>query len=385
MRERTSRVGLSVKLLMALAMMASSGLFAAALDGTWQGIVSPPENQEHLRTVLKIAGADGATIKATFYSPDQTYLAFPATLTLKGDVVKLSIPGIGANYDARLSKDGETMVGTIKAGVFPTPVSWTLKRVKPEEAWALREPPTPPKPLMNPDPSFEVATVKPSPPDSTRAGMDMKGDLFSVMNLSLLNLMTFAYDTNRHQIAGAPAWFTTERFDITGKPEGEGTPSQDQMRVMLRKLLAERFQLAVRRDKQEMPVYTINVSKSGSKFSRTEKTGDTPFIVMPRPGTLAMSNASMADLCRVYQSLLDRPCVDQTGLAGRYEFSLVWTPDRPGVPAPNPTGLAATPDNANLAPDIFLATQEQLGLKIEAGKSRIEVLVIDKVERPTGN
>lgn len=167
------------------------------------------------------------------------------------------------------------MVGTIKAGVFPTPVPWTLKRVKPEEAWAIPERPKPPKPLANQDPSFEVATVKRSQPDSQMRGMRMEGRTFSITNLTLAFLVTFAYDLNAHQIVGAPAWFTTERFDITGKPEGEGQPTPDQTRIMLRKLLADRFQLLVHRDRQEVPVYTLNVAKSGLKLSKTEKKGET--------------------------------------------------------------------------------------------------------------
>jgi uncharacterized protein (TIGR03435 family) len=372
-----------LKPLLTLALLVQSGLFAQDLSGTWQGFV-PGENNVHLRTVLKVAPPDGGVIKASFYSIDQTYLAFPATITLKGDVVKLEIPGVGAIYDAKLNKAGDTLEGTIRPGIFPTAVPWTLRRIKPEEAWAIPEPPKQPKPLANADPSFEVATVKLTPPDAQMRGMRMQGNTFSITNMTLAFLVTFAYDLNMHQIIGAPGWVSTERFDITGKPEGEGTPTQEQTRVMLRKLLADRFQLVVHRDQQELPVFALNVGKSGLKFSKTAKTGETPFVVLPRPGTLAVSNATMTDLCKVYQGLLDRPCVDQTGLSGRYDFSLVWTPDRPQAPVANPNAVATNP-SADSAPDIFLATQQQLGLKIDAAKLRIEVLVVDKVEKPSDN
>lgn len=374
-------VSRTAKGLCAFAILASYGLLAQDLTGTWQGEVNTRENPQHLRTVLKVSPQDGGVFRASFYSIDQTYLSFPATITLKNGVVRLQIPGIGADYDAKLNKAGDTMEGTIKAGVFPTPVPWTLKRIKPEEAWVIPEPPKPPKGLANSDPSFEVATVKLSPPDSRTMGMRMQGSIFSVMNLTLANMMPFSYDTNIHQIVGAPAWFSTERFDITGKPDGEGQPTQDQLRIMLRKLLVDRFQLTVHKELQEMPVYILSLGKNGPKFSKTEKTGDTPFLVIPRPGTLALSNGTMADLCKFYTGTLDRPCVDQTGLTGRYELSLVWTPDRPQTPVADPNKLA--PGDA--FPDIFGATQEQLGLKLESAKSRIEVLVIDKVEKPSEN
>jgi uncharacterized protein (TIGR03435 family) len=153
---------------------------------------------------------------------------------------------------------------------------------------------------------------------------------------------------------------------------------------MLRKLLVDRFQLAFHGDRQELPVYTINVAKGGLKISKSLTKGETPFMVFPRPGNLASNNVSMADFCKLFQrGFLDRPVVDQTGLTGRYDFTLVWTPDQLRAAAPNPNALA--PAVADPAPDLFTATQQQLGLKIDAAKLRIEVLVIDKAEKPSEN
>src|ERR1700683_5151438 len=93
-----------VKRLIALAILPASGLFAQDLAGTWQGISRNPDTKEELRTVLKIASSDGNPIKANFWSISQTYLVFPATLTVQGVVIKMSIkmsiPGIGAEYQA---------------------------------------------------------------------------------------------------------------------------------------------------------------------------------------------------------------------------------------------------------------------------------------------
>jgi hypothetical protein len=157
-----------LKRLIALAILPASGLFAQELTGIWQGISKNPDTQQELRTVLKIASSDGNPIKANFYSIDQTYLVFPATLTVQSSVVKMSIPGIGASYQAKLSADGNTMTGTLKG--FSVPVTWTLKRVSADQAWAIPKPPTPPKPLSSADPVFEVATIKLSRPDTTGRG-----------------------------------------------------------------------------------------------------------------------------------------------------------------------------------------------------------------------
>ncbi len=369
--------------LIALTLLPASALFAQSLAGTWQGIVRSPDNGADLRTVLKIAASGDDTIKGNFYSIDQTYMAFPITATLQGSAVKLKIPGIGAVYEAKLSADRNTMAGMIKEG-FPAPVPWTLRRVSDEQAWAIPPPPAPAKPMANPDPVFEVAAIKLSQPDAKGRGLRIQGGKFSAFNMTLADLMTYAYDVHAHQLIGAPAWVSMERYEITAKQEGEGQPSEDQWRVMLRKLLADRFQLAFHRDQQELPVYTITVAKGGPKISKSLTKGETPFLVFPRPGNLASNNVSMADFCKLFQrGFLDRPVVDQTGLPGRYDFTLVWTPDQLRAAAPNPNALV--PAAADPAPDLFTATQQQLGLKIDATKLRIEVLVIDKAEKPSDN
>ena len=204
---------------------------AQDVTGIWQGKVTNPDTQQELRTVLKIASSDGNPIKGNFYSIDQTYLVFPATLTIQSGVVKMSIPGIGATYQGKLGPDGNTLTGTVKG--FSSPVAWNMKRVSEAEAWPLLKPPDPPKPMAaDADPAFEVATVKPSNPDATGRGIRVRGGDVSLLNWKLMDLVTFAYDLHPHQVIGAPAWSTSDRFDISGKAEPEGEPSQDQVRVM---------------------------------------------------------------------------------------------------------------------------------------------------------
>jgi hypothetical protein len=236
-------------LLIALAILPVSGLFAQDLTGTWQGISKNPDTREELRTVLKIT--DGNPIKANFWSIGQTYLVFPATLTVQSGVVKMSIPGIGATYQAKLSADRNTMTGTLKG--FSVPVTWTLKRLTAgDQAWAIPKPPPPAKPLVTADPVFEVASIKLSRPDAPGRGgrgVRVQGGNLLAVNWTLMDLLTFAYDVHAHQIIGAPAWSTTEKYDITAKVEGEGQPSQEQLRIMLRKLLADRFRLAFQKDR----------------------------------------------------------------------------------------------------------------------------------------
>ncbi|HEX4137234.1 MAG TPA: hypothetical protein VHY84_21675 [Bryobacteraceae bacterium] len=156
--------------------LVGQNLPAQNLTGTWQGMVTNPDTKEELRTVIKITSSDGNLIKGNFYSIDQTYLVFPVTLNLQGSVIKVSIPGIGAEYQAKLSADGSSMTGTLKG--FSVPITWTLKRVSEDQAWELRKPPTPPKPLVSADPAFEVAAIKLTPADESAGAAAFRAAMF---------------------------------------------------------------------------------------------------------------------------------------------------------------------------------------------------------------
>jgi uncharacterized protein (TIGR03435 family) len=372
-----------VRRLTAIAIFSVSGLFAQDLTGIWQGVVRNPDTKEDLRTVLKIASSDGDPIKGNFWSIDQTYLVFPATLTLQGPVLKLSIPGIGASYQGKLSADGNAMTGTLKG--FSIPVQWTMKRVSEDQAWAIPKPPAPISPMpADADPAFDLATIKLTRPDATARGTRVQGANVSLLGRTLMELVTLANDVDVHQIIGLPAWSTAERYDIAGKAAPEGQPSTEQLKVMLRKLLADRFQLVFHKEQRELPVYTLSVAKGGAKISKNTGKNETTGVIFRGPGSVLLNDVSMDDFCKMLQNAaLDRPVVNQTGLSGTFDFSLVWTPDQ-GPPAPNPNALASI-DKADVPPDLFTATQQQLGLKIDATRLRTEVLVVEKAEKPSDN
>jgi uncharacterized protein (TIGR03435 family) len=155
---------------------------------------------------------------------------------------------------------------------------------------------------------------------------------------------------------------------------------------MLQKLLADRFKLAFHREKKELSVYAITVGKTGPKLTKSD--GDPnglPGLGFRGPGRFNGRNANIADFAGIMQTLvLDRPVVDQTGLRDRYDFALNWTPDETQF-----GGLAGQlqppSDKADVPPDLYTAIQQQLGLKIEATKAPVEVLAIDRVEKPSEN
>ena len=168
-------------------------------------------------------------------------------------------------------------------------------------------------------------------------------------------------------------------------------PSVNQMKVMLQKLLAERFALASHKDSKELPAYAITVVKSGVKIKKEENsTIPIPgFGGLPQRGFNAR-NATLAEFASVLQAqFMDLPVIDQTELGDtRYTFLVKFTPDpgmRPfgGAPPP-PQAQAASPDS-EAPPDLFSALDQQLGLRMQKTKAPIEVMVIDKIEKPSSN
>ncbi len=348
---------------------------------TWQGTLHVGKD---LRIVLKVTKADSG-YKAAFYSIDQGGAPIPvAKTTLEGNTFKLSVTAIGGTYEGKLSSDGKTIAGTWSQG---SPFPLTLTRATPETAWAIPEPPPVIPPMAaNADPSFEVATIKPSKPDTPGKMFRVQGRRFDTVNTTLSDIVCFAYGTHPKQLIGAPDWVTTDKWDVNAQPDGEGAPNDKQWKIMWQKLLAERFKLAFHRDKKELSVYVLSVTKTGSKMTQADaNAGALPGLWFQGWGKLNVRNATMQDFANLMQSaVLDRPVLDQTALQGRWDFTLNWTPDDSqfasfGTKIPPPT------DTANAPPALYTAIQEQIGLKLDATKAPAEVFVVDKVEKPSEN
>lgn len=371
---------------LAFLVMPAGALMAQTRDitGTWQGTLKTPNAT--LRIVVKISTATDGSLKGTFYSIDQGGQGMPATsVTLEGSAVKISMTAIAGTYDGKLSADGNAIVGTWSQGASPLPLD--LVRATEETAWTIPAPPPPVKPMAaDANPSFEVATIKPSNPDRPGKAFLVRGRQFSTLNTTTSEMIAFAYGVQARQIVGGPDWLDKDKYDLLAVPDGEGQPNSDQWKMMLRKLLADRFQLVFHHDKKELSVYAIVVAKNGPKLAKSQADPHgLPSLFFRGLGTLPAANATIGDLAGVLQgAVLDRPVVDQTGLTGKYDFTLTWTPDQFQF-----RGMGATPpapsDNPSAPPDLFTAMQDELGLKLESTKASVDVMVLDKVERPSAN
>ena len=119
-------------------------------------------------------------------------------------------------------------------------------------------------------PSFEVATIKPSKPEERFSLLVNRSGMMNTTNTSLSDLIKFAYGVHPRQITGGPAWMETEKYTISAKPDTAGMPNPDQLKAMVQKLLSERFELVFHRDKKELPVYAITVTKTGHKLTKAD-------------------------------------------------------------------------------------------------------------------
>ena len=228
------------------------------------------------------------------------------------------------------------------------------------------------------DPDWEVVTVRPSDPNATNAKFDLHGRELIVENQTVETILMFGYGLQKSQIAGAPDWVRSDRFDVDGVPDLDGQVTIQQFQSMVRKLLSERFGLKAHKEQREMPVFALRVSKDGPKLTPTRtESGTTPNQQVNNGHgyrSLRFTNYSMPQLALMMLVYVDRPVVDQTGLPGQYDFNLSYTYDE-----------TVAPTDGTAPPSLFTAIQEQMGLKLEPVKAPAEVLVVDSVERPSAN
>lgn len=356
------------------------------IAGNWQGTLTV--GQHSLRIILQIARADKGW-SAKMYSIDQGAQPINASsVSLDGSAFKFTIDMVGGSYQGTLSSDGDVITGAWTQGSGPQPLD--LVRATRETAWEIPAPPPPPKLMAaDADPSFDVATIKPNDSGASQMqALTVRGRNFATRNSSLVDLICFAYNIQSKQIVGGPSWMDSDRYDIAAVPVQEGIPNPQQLRTMMKKLLADRFKLTFHHEKRELSAYVLSVGKNGQKLTPTQLNGPLPGLgYRPGPGgiTMMMMNGTLEDLTSFLQTLvLDRPVVDQTGIKGKFDLHFTFTPDDSEFNG-HPPALPKQADTANTSPGLFEAIQQQLGLKLDAEKTPVDVIAIDHVEKPSPN
>jgi uncharacterized protein (TIGR03435 family) len=264
------------------------------------------------------------------------------------------------------------------------------------------------------DAAFEVASVKSNKSGQPFVQIGMApGGRFTATNVPLRQMILMAYQLQPFQIEGAPAWITTERFDVVAKgsgplaPAAPGTPGPIQL--MMKSLLADRFKLVAHIEKKEMPIYALVMARSDGRLGPQLKAstidctavnasrrggpppgppdfnGPAPQCgMMVRPGGVKAGGVPINQILQLLSQNVQRIVVDRTGLTGTYDVDLTWTPEQiPQGRGDAPPGAPALPPIDPNGPSLFTALQEQLGLKLDSTRGPVDVLVVDKVERPT--
>lgn len=265
---------------------------------------------------------------------------------------------------------------------------------------------------------FEVASIRRTATPIGRMGAQQEpGGRFVATNLSLRDLIELAYKVRTFQVIGGPSWLGTDRFDIVAKAERELPPFNPTDDIgpldrMLQALLTERFELAVRRENREMPIYALVKARSDGLLGERLRESSTdcaaifaerargaqpaqgPLMAGDRPScgmviapwSIRIGGSPIAQLATVLSRMTSRLVIDRTGLTGNYDVDLQWTPQGVRINAPPPADaptppVPAPPIDPNGAP-LETAIQEQLGLKLEPERAPVAVLIVERAEPP---
>jgi uncharacterized protein (TIGR03435 family) len=213
--------------------------------------------------------------------------------------------------------------------------------------------------------AFEAAAIKPSKDASRGVSWDTEPGRLN-LSATLKGMISIAYQVKDFQVAGGPKWIDGERFDINAKAEG---PANDpQLLAMLQTLLADRFQLVFHHEQKVAPAYALVVAKSGLKIKPVE--GATGSSSKGGRGVLTAKGVTMAKLAERLSRTLDAPVADLTETPGAFDFKLEWSIEG---------------DANDVQSALFAALQSQLGLKLESRKLPLDLIVIDKAEKPSEN
>jgi uncharacterized protein (TIGR03435 family) len=195
--------------------------------------------------------------------------------------------------------------------------------------------------------------------------------------MSLADAIEWAYDVQQYQLAGGPVWLRRDYFEIEAKAR---TPvTKKEMRVVLQSVLAGRFKLRLHREARQMYIYALVVGTAGPRLEIAKNPCAEDGCINVAPGIMFGKYATLSSIAATLSDMIDRPVLDQTGLAGRFDFRLKFDPSFQKRYDGQPTGNTPTND-----PSIFVAIQD-LGLKLDPRRAPVEMLVIDGAEIPDAN
>jgi uncharacterized protein (TIGR03435 family) len=364
-----------------LTLLMSGALQAQTILGTWQGTLPISKNP---RMVLSFSKADDGSLRGSLCRIDMgacTSSILLSAVSFQSPDLSVEQTNIDVGYKGKLSVDGKSITGTWTQDKQPYPMTFVL--ATPETLWKHDNTIQMSPMAATADPAFEAATIKPSQPDAKERFFGLRTRQFTAKNSTVGDLLRFAYKVRTRQIEGAPSWIDEPRFDIAAVPDTEGVPNEDQDRLMLRKLLADRFHLTLHTVQKVFPVYALTIEKAPPRLSRSDASVSVHGSIYTKEqadGQMLVQFVynTMPDFADILMNFIpDRQIVDETGLSGPYDFRFtIPTSAGQGNHAPG-----AEDDRVNA----FFQAVQQLGLKLVPKKASLEVLVIDHLEKPSAN
>jgi len=365
---------------------AGSALHAQEIVGSWQGTMPSVQSRPAQRIVVKVATKGDGSLKGTITFIDNGPDG-PPLMSVKYAAPDFSFEIGGITYHGKMATDGSSIAGTLIVPTGPEstePLLVTLARVTPETAWTYSGPATKPM-AANADPSFEVATIKPS--QNPGGVMFILGRRqFKAANCSATELIKIAYFVRGKQVVDGPKWISDQKWDVVAETDSDipGEPSEAQTRVMVRKLLEQRFGLKVHVVQREFSVYAMVMDKPDKPSPKLTKSDaqDKPMMIVGGPPgndgqqALQFANATMKEFAALMMNFIQTHLiVNETGLEGKYDFNIVI---QRGAFQPSP-GVEDLPDPA------FVQAIQPLGLKFVMKKELLDVVVVDQLTLPSAN
>ncbi|CAN5477344.1 hypothetical protein BH10ACI4_BH10ACI4_17410 [soil metagenome] len=350
-------------------------LVAQTIVGTWQGTLPVAKDP---RVVLKITKADDGSLRGgvSWLEPVTSGLPF-SSVTFVAPELNVSVDAASITYKGQMNADGSSLVGVWAQGKQTYPLTFFL--ATPETRWKNGGAGGIAPMAATADPTFEVATIKPSAPDAKSRFFALESRHFAARNSTVSELIRFAYHLRPRQIEGGPSWMDEAKFDIAAEPDTEGMPSEAQDRLMLRKLLADRFQLQVHTVQKVFPVYALTVENGPPKISPSDPSVNSRLRILTKPkgdGDMLVQFVynTMPDFSDLLMNFIrDRHIVDETAIPGVFDFAV-------SVPI---SALQSTDENETA--NAVMRAVQSIGFKLSPKKTPIDVLEIDHLEKPSAN
>ena len=354
----------------------ASALHAQSIAGTWQGTLSPPNSTNSARLVFTIAKNPDASLRGGLKYIDNDFGFAFSSVTFAAPNLTLAQDSIGLTFQAKLSADGQTLTGTwaSRPGIAPHALARHARHT-----W---KPAGPPPWATNADPSYEVAVIKPAPPEEQHPVYNLTGPEFHATGTSAGELIKIVYKIRGRQILNMAPWVADAKFDITAKPDTPGVASEDQTRIMVKKLLADRFHLVCHTGTQDYPSLAMTLDPKGPHPTPSDPDlGGHNTIIGRQEGGEIVLHLTGATMQFFLKTLMDRyrdkQIVDETGLTGTYDITL-------RLPVAAMQGIGDGGAEEETGSD-YISAAEKAGFKFVSRKETLPVVIIDHIDPPTPN